>query len=585
MKPQNDENSLTNAKNSIRRTSTKKSEKSSSAPRESLSERLSRLAEERASEALYAEQYREKLLRQKAESADAEKTDSPTRVTENTQDCGATAQETAFTEVNTQETADTEVNTQVEAAASEAEAQSCDTDVSEERNIENDTPAVSEDDKEPLQAEDGGACGVTSAERENPTPNGYILIPAFPDREPPTFCDTYAQGAEFYGAQGVSEDGYGSPFDYGFIPNVSMSGYTDATMEREYYANADIRPPRYTAETEPDLDDYAIDLGGYRINEDYADPENEPRTSHVFDDMPEELMYPEFSDIDERYSAKEEDVRFFVDDIEENVRLVELRMLYEAEMLKNRHKMLKYRFSLDENEIYLSRRNAEREVNRRLSKIAAAKRYERAANRRYYLAAEDRCVGKMKKRAKNAALIESLGRRLDFLLTERASINRRLVELYTGSVIDSQRPVQDKGRRRAIVKARRVYKSQRPLAKRVLRLKAPEQLREKIIKLMNEKTEAYANIEYLESRLKKERPSRAVRVSIKRQIKQEKKKIRYANYDIKLFVKKAEKHNTVFYENGKQLAWIFGVMAAIAVGIGIYLAYGDAIGSFFSSLF
>ena len=254
--------------------------------------------------------------------------------------------------------------------------------------------------------------------------------------------------------------------------------------------------------------------------------------------------------------------------------LVEARMLHEARMLKNRHKMLGYRFSLDESEVYQSRKKAVKEVNRRLSKLTKAKRCERAANIRYYLAADDKCIGNERKRIKNSVKIDSIRKRLDFLLAERSTLNKRLIELYAGADEARGRNNADRWLDKGVKRAKDVYKSQKRLARRVVKLKAPEILRSKIIGLMNEKIEAYARLEVLLQRLRNGRLTRGAARAVKREIRLEKKKIRYLNSDLKYFIKRAERHNTVYYENGKQLAWIFGVLITLAVILGLYLAFG-----------
>ena len=91
---------------------------------------------------------------------------------------------------------------------------------------------------------------------------------------------------------------------------------------------------------------------------------------------------------------------------------------------------------------------------------------------------------------------------------------------------------------------------------------------------MNEKIEAYARLEALLQRLRNGRLTRGAARAVKREIRLEKKKIRYLNSDLKYFIKRAERHNTIYYENGKQLAWIFGVLITLAVILGLYLSFG-----------
>lgn len=542
MAERNIEESLKAAEKSLKRTHSKKEIKHKPS-QESLSERLSRLAETRAHEELYKEEYRRKI-------ASLNEDEDTTRVTKN-------GSATDVLEIEN-EISDTDTESAEIMAAQTAEA-CCELRV-EEKEEAFDSFAESFDESELCEADEPicNSASDVATSREH--------IPGFEELGEST------DGGEEYTASRGFEEYFFNTYGVEYSAEAIYDELFDPDeVDIPYNAAPDLSSINYTPEWERELDDYH-DLPINFEDNDYREVYMPYKTEKLY---PAGELYPEMSDIDLRDVVTElDEIDYSADDIEDNVMLVEARMLHEARMLKNRHKMLGYRFSLDESEVYQSRKKAVKEVNRRLSKLTKAKRCERAANIRYYLAADDKCIGNERKRIKNSAKIDSIRKRLDFLLAERSTLNKRLIELYAGADEARGRNNADRWLDKGVKRAKDVYKSQKRLARRVVKLKAPEILRSKIIGLMNEKIEAYARLEALLQRLRNGRLTRGAARAVKREIRLEKKKIRYLNSDLKYFIKRAERHNTVYYENGKQLAWIFGVLITLAVILGLYLAFG-----------
>ncbi len=386
-------------------------------------------------------------------------------------------------------------------------------------------------------------------------------------------------------------DGYIGEIDYGASPPENID-YGEPPIDALPPENIDYGeppidalPPENIDYGEPPIDALPPENVDYGT---YTDPTEEGEIELPLDlgGYPDELLYPEMSDISDGINAIDEgNLYFFADRVEENVKVVEMRMLYEIATFKIRHQMSKLSFSLSLDREYNNERELYRAVNRRISKMRGAMRLERQSNRRYYLVAADRCMGEPRKREKNRARIESIRRRMDFLLTERKMINDRLIALYTGDFGDEKEALAEKIGKRALRVARRVYRSMKKLAKRVKRMHAPDELREKILTLMNERIAEYSRRTQLEESQRRAKPKGEVRRRMKRELRESRERIKYIERDLRDFVKRAERHNTTYLENGKQLAWIFGTLIVGITLTALYFGFKEPIDVFFKSLF
>ncbi len=390
----------------------------------------------------------------------------------------------------------------------------------------------------------------------------------------------------------TGDNGYVGDIDYGDNPPEGVDyGAPEIEAlppENIDYGAPDIEalPPENIDYGAPDIEALppeSVDYGAY--NDPYHGDEDVELPTHL-GGYPDELMYPTMTDISEGVHATDEGaLHFIADRVDENVKLVEMRMLYEIAEYKQKHKISALSFSLEFGREYRNERELYREVNRRMNKMRRAIRLERDNNRRYYLVLADRCIADPVRREKNRARIESLIRRMDFLLTERHKINNRLMELYTGDSAEDKKPLAEKIGKKATRVAKRVYRSMKKLAKRVRRMRAPDELREKIFELMNERITTYSRRAQLEESLRRLKPRGEARRKMKREYRECCKRIRYINSDLKDFVKKAERYDTVYYENGKQLAWIFGTLVVLGALCGLYLLNKEAIDAFIQGLF
>lgn len=257
-----------------------------------------------------------------------------------------------------------------------------------------------------------------------------------------------------------------------------------------------------------------------------------------------------------------------VDSIDKAVGLVEARMLYEIASMKAEHKMLGYAFSIDVLKKERTDRKMRRQISERMSKLSRALKRERADSTRYYTAALDRYEGNADKRVKNAALIESILGRLDYALKERERIDESLMRLY---VLDSDEVASTKEAKVALRAAKASYRSQLNTAKRVARMRAPDELKEKIFNLMNERTTMLSTIEKNEYLLHKKRYTGADKRAVKRQNGEMRRAVRHKEDDVRFFIKKAEKHNAAHGDGVSQIGWLIATLLfAAAIGV-LYL--------------
>ena len=271
-----------------------------------------------------------------------------------------------------------------------------------------------------------------------------------------------------------------------------------------------------------------------------------------------------------RVSADEDSdsLYFPVDSIEKSVKLVEARMLYEIESMKAKHKMLGYTFSIDVLKKDRTEHKLRKQISSRMYRLSRALKCERADNVRYYTAVLDKYAGDPDKRRKNAADIESLLGRLDYVLKERERIDDSLMQLYLQNAPASEAAKEKRVAERA---ARAAYRSQLKTAKRVARMHAPAELKEKIFELMNERVTMLSTIERNEHLLSKKRYTGADKRTIKRKNREMKRAARHKEDDIRYFIKRAEKHQASHESGVRQLGWLIGTLLVIGAIGALYL--------------
>ena len=328
----------------------------------------------------------------------------------------------------------------------------------------------------------------------------------------------------------------------------------------------------------------ADDAGAYDAPVEYSDPEPVSDEQHPiavsYDPAHEAEEYERFLKEHEqkrthsrkhRRVASEKDIDtiyFPVDSVEKSVKLVEARMLYEIEMLKVEHRMLGYTFSMDVLKKGRTDRKMRRQISDRMYMLSRALKRERADVKRYYTAALDKYIGNPNKRDKNTVAIESVLTRLDYALKERERIDESLMRLYGEGT-----PSADTAKENKVVEkaARAAYRTQLKAAKRVAKMHAPDELKEKIFELMNERVKLLSDIERNAYLLSRKRYTGADKRAVKRKNRALKRTVRQREEDIRFFIKKAEKHSESHGAGMHQVAWLVALVLLVAVGGVLYL--------------
>ena len=257
-----------------------------------------------------------------------------------------------------------------------------------------------------------------------------------------------------------------------------------------------------------------------------------------------------------------------VDSIDKSVKLVEARMLYEIESMKAEHRMLGYTFSMD----VLKKERTDRKMRRRISKrmylLSRALKRERADAKRYYTAVLDKYIGRPDKRARNTARLESVLARLDYALKERERIDESLMRLYGEGTPGADARKEIKVAEKAALHA---YRAQLKTAKKVMRMHAPDELKEKIFELMNERVKMLSDIERNTYLLAKKRYTGADKRAVKRKNRALKRSVRQKEDDIRFFIKKAHKHAEEHSSGMHQAAWLVGAVLILGILGVLYL--------------
>ena len=171
--------------------------------------------------------------------------------------------------------------------------------------------------------------------------------------------------------------------------------------------------------------------------------------------------------------------------------------------------------------------------------------------------------------------------RLDILLSERQVINDELIALYGG--VDKKLTYAKINRKAAAVRRKRAKsaaRSQRQLAEKMKKYRAPDEMKEKALSLLNEKTRAIAEIEETKYKINALRPRGKALKEMYRKIKTEKKKIRRINDDIKFVMKKLRRHEARFLDDMQWAITLISIAAVIIACIGAYTFHGEEIKAF-----
>ncbi len=265
--------------------------------------------------------------------------------------------------------------------------------------------------------------------------------------------------------------------------------------------------------------------------------------------------------------------------------LVKARMEYEIVKLENEMNMSLYSFSVKDERKKNEARRITGKIKRLRRNIKKALMLEKEDNKRYYyLKLVEPEFERVKKRT-NPERLASLRMRLDVLLSERESLNERLLSLYGRNKKHTEKRGFDAKNNEVVKKyAKLVYKSQKRLAAKVEKLHAPVDLKEKIYTLMNQKTECAVEIETSKYKLKVADIRGSAKAELIRKIRSAKSRIRGINRDVDFLIRKARKQDDDYADNRAMGAWIIGVLLFVVAALLLWHMFSDKISPFLTKL-
>jgi len=271
---------------------------------------------------------------------------------------------------------------------------------------------------------------------------------------------------------------------------------------------------------------------------------------------------------------------------ERDILLVALRNEYRLDSLEARRDILVNSYGSDRGRVMKELHS----IERTMSKVRAASRrsipLEREDNTRYYLlAALDMENEKIKDGARRDRLA-SLRQRLEVLLSERESINERLIVLYGGS--DKKLKKAKINRKAAAVRrkaARKAFKKQGDLARRIERFNVSADMKERAYALLNQKTAAVARAEEARYKLKRLNPRGRAKGELLSEFKRAKKEIKRTDSEIRYMLRRLKKIQDR-HADRRELAILFSLIAVFVLAVGaVWLAFGSDISAYFKDLF
>lgn len=269
-----------------------------------------------------------------------------------------------------------------------------------------------------------------------------------------------------------------------------------------------------------------------------------------------------------------------LDAIGKSVLAVKSRFEYEINECRERLSFLDNSYSVNGRDRALTRR----ELLRRIRKLERNKKkaliLEKEDSRRYSsaLLISSDMAGNEKTRTR----LESLRLRLDTVLREREEIDTRLITLYTGdskgelSLIRKTSAIRKRSSRGV---SRRFRRDMRILNKRI-----PLDIKEKLVRLVNELIDRESSANALRYRMKRMKRGSAARRDLAREIKLRESSLKPLYGDYKSMLKRARKYEEHIRDFKVQALWIFGTLLVLFGVFAVYVIFRDEIHGFFQGL-
>lgn len=256
-------------------------------------------------------------------------------------------------------------------------------------------------------------------------------------------------------------------------------------------------------------------------------------------------------------------------------RLVRRRMTFISTSLEYKADMLAVTFGANADRNARRADRMQSRARRARRKSAKAVRLERRDFIRYYSAYFDKYEGDPERRVRSVAKLETIKRRLDYVLTRIGEIDKELLGLYAEEGATDKRARLPRSKRAAMRTARRVHASLKKLGRRIKKLHAPLDIKEKLYNLLNDKQNAHSTLAYVKHELRSSARDKETRRELKRKRREAKRTVRSIDGEIDRYMRKAERHNDTHSANKLQVFWILLLILIIGGAAIIYFRFPE----------
>ena len=289
---------------------------------------------------------------------------------------------------------------------------------------------------------------------------------------------------------------------------------------------------------------------------------------------------------DKKMAAKkrEEKLKLIKEAKERDELVIKARTEYNVARLEAKRDLLSLSFSTSKRDLAKEISAVNDEIDRHRSHFGKSLKLEREDNNCYYKLFTEKKSDKKFGKKTDRRRLESIRMRLDVLLAERDEINKTLITMYgvTGKKIS-----KDERRINAVKRrhAKAMYHRQRKDAKRLEKLHAPLDLKQKVYNLMNQCTEIVSTLEGAKYKNRKTSLGSPERKALRRDIKKMRRDLKTTKSDIKYLMKKVEKHHDSHSADIQWIGWIIFLLILVIGGIILWNLYADVIWKYIGWLF
>ena len=196
-------------------------------------------------------------------------------------------------------------------------------------------------------------------------------------------------------------------------------------------------------------------------------------------------------------------------------------------------------------------------------------RFTKKNNERYYKLANIPSTSLHLKSEVKRDRAEILLKRIKNLLMERDEVNMRLLTLYADENANPEKKNTTQRKRIDRIKlrvSRRTFRKQRFLYREAKSYRVPQAQKDRIYEVMNRKTSLKAYLAECKYRKRHEHGNAKARRTIRKQIRETKRKLRYCECDLDVFMTKASKRSRRTPDKRIQFLWWLVLVALVCAG-------------------